>query len=105
MSLFCIVNSLDCEICYNQNWGEQQTVYESSADSDSSHLELYWDSTYAIVVALMEHYPSFTPETTGLNELAELIQTLPGFQDDPAFANDRLLMDIQITWYEEVNNA
>ena len=45
--------------------------------------ELYWDSTYAIVVALMEHYPQRRPEAVGLEELAALVEALPGFQDDP----------------------
>ena len=46
--------------------------------------ELYWDSTYAIVVALMEHHPQRRPEAVGLEELAALVEALPGFQDDPA---------------------
>jgi FeS assembly protein IscX len=63
--------------------------------------ELYWDSTYAIALALIEHYPDTFPEDVGLNELAELVEALPGFRDDPALANERILLDIQVTWYEE----
>jgi FeS assembly protein IscX len=40
----------------------------------------------------------------GLDELAELVEHLPGFVDDPVVATERMLMDIQITWYEEYNN-
>lgn len=65
------------------------------------HPELYWDSTYAIVLALMEQHPALQPETVGLLQLAQLIQSLPGFMDDPAIVNDRILQDILIVWYEE----
>ncbi len=66
--------------------------------------ELFWDATYAIAMALIDNYPNLTPETVGLHELAELIQTLPGFADDPALATERILIDIQIVWFEEAAN-
>ncbi len=63
--------------------------------------ELFWDATYAIAMALMDNYPEISPENVGLNELATLILALPGFADDPALANERILIDIQIVWFEE----
>ena len=63
--------------------------------------ELYWDATYAIVVALMAQYPDVRPDSVGLQELALMVETLPNFVDDPALVNERILLDIQITWYEE----
>ncbi|MCB8943284.1 MAG: Fe-S cluster assembly protein IscX [Ardenticatenaceae bacterium] len=66
--------------------------------------ELYWDSTYAIALALIEQYPHLDPEDVGLQEMAELIENLPGFNDDPALATERILLDIQIVWYEEMTN-
>ncbi len=63
--------------------------------------KLYWDATYAVAVALMERYPEVTPDSVGLEELAQLVQELPNFVDDPALVNERILLDIQITWYEE----
>lgn len=65
--------------------------------------ELFWDSTYAIVMALMTHFPDHDPSKVGVNELAEMIESLPGFADDPAMATERILMDIQIVWYEEAS--
>lgn len=62
---------------------------------------LYWDSAYAIALALMEHYPGIDPENVGLNELALLVEALPGFQDDLGLANERILLDVQFAWYEE----
>lgn len=66
--------------------------------------ELFWDATYAIAMALIEQYPERLPEEVGLNEMAEMIEQLPGFIDDPALATERILIDIQIVWYEEAVN-
>lgn len=63
--------------------------------------ELFWDSTYAIVVALMEHYPAQSPIDVGLEELASWVESLPGFQDDPGLVTEQLLNDILTVWYEE----
>lgn len=63
--------------------------------------ELYWDATYAIAVALMENYPDTRPDSVGLDELAQMVETLPNFVDDPAMVTERILSDIQICWYEE----
>lgn len=63
--------------------------------------ELYWDSTYAIVVALMEHHPNRRPVDVSLTELTALVESLPGFQDDPALVTEQFLLDILTVWYEE----
>ena len=63
--------------------------------------ELYWESTYAICVALMEHYPDHNPIDVGLAELVELVTALPGFEDDPDMYTERILLDIQNVWLEE----
>jgi FeS assembly protein IscX len=65
-------------------------------------MALYWDSPYAIALALMEQHPELDPEVVGLEQMADLIELLPGFKDDPALATERILIDIQITWYEEM---
>lgn len=64
-------------------------------------LELYWDSTYAIVVTLQQTHPDLSPEDVGLVQLAHLVEALPGFQDDPALVTERILLDIQTVWIEE----
>jgi FeS assembly protein IscX len=66
--------------------------------------ELYWDSTYAIAMALIAHYPDVSPIDVGLHQLAEFIESLPGFADDSALVTERILMDIQIVWFEEAAN-
>lgn len=63
--------------------------------------ELFWDATYAIVLALMAHYPDHHPEDVGLHQLHDLIVALPEFKDDPTIVTERILLDIQNIWYEE----
>lgn len=63
---------------------------------------LYWDATYAIAIALIEHYPELDPVEVGTLELANLVEALPNFKDDPELVTERILKDIQITWYEEI---
>ena len=64
--------------------------------------ELFWDSTYEIVLALMEYYPDAELDELGLDELNQLIVKLPGFADDPAWVNDVILKAILRDWYEEI---
>ena len=66
--------------------------------------ELYWDSTYAVATTLMDMYPQYNPENVGLYELADLVEKLPGFQDDPSLVTEQSLRDIQTVWYEETIN-
>ncbi len=66
--------------------------------------ELYWDSAYAIALALMDHFPNRNPEDIGLFELFNMVERLPGFNDDSMLATQQILMDIQSTWYEELNS-
>ena len=66
--------------------------------------ELYWDSAYAIALALIDHFPNIDPEDVGLVELSGLVERLPGFMDEAGIATERILLDIQVTWYEELNS-
>ncbi len=63
--------------------------------------KLYWDSTYAIAMSLIKTHPQLDPIEVGVVELADLIEALPGFADDPALVTERILQDIQIVWFEE----
>jgi FeS assembly protein IscX len=75
----------------------------AAGDNGGEIPNLYWDSTYAIVQAIMDYHPSSNPVDIGLEELAALVIALPGFSDDPALVNERILLDIQSTWYEEAS--
>jgi FeS assembly protein IscX len=64
---------------------------------------LYWDASYEIVLNLMEYYAGIDVETVGLEQLCQLIVSLPNFADDPALVNEGILNAILREWYEEVN--
>lgn len=64
--------------------------------------DLYWDSTYEIVLALMEAYPNAELESLSLDDLNRRIIQLPDFADDPDLVNDAILKGILRDWYEEI---
>ncbi|MCB9451679.1 MAG: Fe-S cluster assembly protein IscX [Anaerolineaceae bacterium] len=64
---------------------------------------LYWDASYEIVLSLMEHHAGMDIEAVGLEQLCQLIVSLPNFADDPALVNEGILNTILREWYEEVN--
>jgi FeS assembly protein IscX len=66
---------------------------------------LYWESSYEIVLRLMEVYPDVDIETVGTEQLFQWIIALPHFADDPSLANEGILNDILRDWYEEVSSA
>ena len=66
-----------------------------------SSQNLYWDSSYEIVLALMDLYPDMELETLSLGSLQARIAALPDFADDPELANDGILKAILREWYEE----
>jgi len=70
--------------------------------SDEFRPALYWDSAYAIAISLIDIHPNLDPNNVGLSELADLVESLPGFIDDPELVNERLLLDIINSWYEEI---
>lgn len=66
---------------------------------------LYWDTSYEIILALMDAYPDATIDDIGTQQLLTMIVNLPGFADDPALANEAILNGILRDWYEENNPA
>ncbi|MAS33490.1 MAG: Fe-S assembly protein IscX [Anaerolineaceae bacterium] len=65
--------------------------------------KLYWDSSYEIVLRLMEAFPQVDVETIGIEQLYRWVIALPDFADEPELANESILNDILREWYEEVN--
>ncbi len=76
---------------------------ESQPLADNNQPELYWESTYAVAMTLIETYPDSNPEEIGLSQMTEMILSLPGFSDDPSMVTERILLDIQIVWFEEAS--
>lgn len=71
-------------------------------DVQSQFNALYWESSYEIVLTLMETHADVDVETVGLDQLFRWIIALPNFADDPSLANESILKDILREWYEEV---
>lgn len=66
--------------------------------------KLYWDATYEIVLSLIDTHPNADLDAMGLQQLYQLIVSLPGFADDPELANEGILNEILREWYEEINS-
>ncbi|MDX2162514.1 MAG: Fe-S cluster assembly protein IscX [bacterium] len=66
--------------------------------------KLYWESSFEIVLALIETYPDVDVEAVGEAELVDLVVSLPDFVDDPTLVNEGIVKDILREWYEEVNS-
>lgn len=62
---------------------------------------LYWDSIYEITLALKAGFPKIDLEEVSLENIFDWTVALPNFSDDPALANDEILMAIYQEWYEE----
>ncbi len=63
---------------------------------------LSWESTYEIVLHLMQAHPTVDIDSVGLQQLFAWVLALPGFNDDPALVNDGILNEILREWYEEM---
>jgi len=62
---------------------------------------LYWDSTFEIVLSLINAHSGVDVETVGYQQLYEWVVALPTFADDPSLVNESILKDILREWYEE----
>ena len=67
------------------------------------HRPLYWESSFEIVLCLMETHPEVDVESVGRQQLYQWIIALPDFADDPALTNEGILNQILREWYEETN--
>lgn len=65
--------------------------------------KLTWESTYEIVLQLIEVFPNIDLDNVGLHQLEQWVIALPNFADDPALVNEGILNDILREWYEETN--
>jgi len=62
---------------------------------------LYWESSYEIVLQLMENHSEVEIDKVGTQQLFQWIVDLPDFADDPELVNEAILNDILREWYEE----
>ena len=63
---------------------------------------LTWEGAYAIALALKEAHPSVDFKKVSLGMIEVWTLELPQFEDDPALANEEILMAIYQEWFEEI---
>jgi len=63
---------------------------------------LTWEATYAVVDALQRYHPLQSLEDVSLGLIYQWVLALPDFDDDPALANDEILMDIYREWLDRL---
>ena len=63
---------------------------------------LTWEGTYAIALALKAAHPDVDLENVSLGMIEDWTLALPDFDDDPALANEEILLRIYQDWLEEI---
>ncbi len=73
----------------------------AAGEPEDAGERLYWDSSYALALRLMEAHPQVQIAEVTLGMLYAWVLALPEFADDPELANDDLLQAILQEWLEE----
>jgi FeS assembly protein IscX len=60
-----------------------------------------WTDIHDIAAELEEHHPEADVVNLRFTDLWKWVQTLPGFSDDPAKSNEKILEAIQMAWLDE----
>ena len=63
---------------------------------------LTWEGTYAIALALKAAHPKVDLADVSLGMIEDWTLALPAFDDDPALANEEILLRIYQDWLEEI---
>jgi FeS assembly protein IscX len=68
-------------------------------------VKLTWKDTEEIALQLLEKHPATDPLTVRFTDLHAWVMELPDFSDDPKGSNEGILEAIQMSWYEEYQEA
>lgn len=60
-----------------------------------------WTDTFDIAIALEEAHPGVDNVNLRFTDLHRWVCELPGFEDDPARSNEKILEAIQMAWIDE----
>lgn len=60
-----------------------------------------WTDVQDIAIELYEKHPDVDPKFIRFTDLHRWVCELPGFSDDPARSNEKILEAIQAMWIEE----
>jgi FeS assembly protein IscX len=63
-----------------------------------------WRDVREIAIALAENHPGVQPLSVRFTDLHRWVRELPGFDDDPARSNEKVLEAIQMAWLDEVED-
>jgi FeS assembly protein IscX len=62
-----------------------------------------WRDVREIAVALSEAHPGVAPLSVRFTDLHRWVRELPGFDDEPARSNEKVLEAIQMAWLDELD--
>ena len=65
-------------------------------------MKLTWKDHEEIAWALIDKYPEQDPLKLSFPKLHKMVVELAGFSDAPESSNEKVLENIQMAWYEEV---
>jgi FeS assembly protein IscX len=65
---------------------------------------LKWEDARAVALALCEQHPEVSPLSLRFTDLHRFVCQLPGFDDQPARSNEKLLEAIQMAWLDEAED-
>jgi FeS assembly protein IscX len=63
--------------------------------------KMTWHDVQEIGIALHEKFPEQDPLEVRFTDLHKWVRELPGFSDDPAKSNEKILEAIQMAWLDE----
>jgi FeS assembly protein IscX len=63
-----------------------------------------WTDVRDIAIALAERHPGVDPLAIRFTDLHRWVRELPGFDDDPARSNEKVLEAIQMAWLDETED-
>lgn len=63
--------------------------------------KLKWTDVHDIAIELEEAHPEADVVNLRFTDLWKWVQALPGFADDPARSNEKILEAIQMAWLDE----
>jgi FeS assembly protein IscX len=63
-----------------------------------------WTDVREIAIALADRHPGVKPLSVRFTDLHRWVRELPGFADDPAKSNEKVLEAIQMAWLDEVED-
>lgn len=63
-----------------------------------------WRDVREIAIALADRHPGVRPLEVRFTDLHRWVRELPGFDDDPARSNEKVLEAIQMAWLDEAED-